>query len=307
MYGDLPISSPSVERDTKFWAIFSKLHTMSSVTFHNISVWLTIYIALFRYILLKCHHPQNSKTNQKGLHKFLLKCCRYRYTMLGIFLIMLFCILFCLPTYLYPTIRESYLNETEATDLEKTKGPLKYYYVDQSDLNIFTNGLIFKLMFYFQAILGKTIPSILLVIINFMLVKSLLNTKSREQHPESESSTYVTIATKPFLNKPKRKDNESLRTTIMLTTVSLCFLIAEFPQSILILLSIIMGNDFYNGVYMPLGDLLDIIVLVNKSIDFVIYCSLSKSFRNTFLNIFGCSKPIKQSTIAKSKNSTTMV
>ena len=230
---------------------------------------------------------------------------------------MLFCVLFCLPTYLYPQTREGYINinETKARDFDKTKGSMKYYYVDQSDLNIRTNGLIFKLMFYLQALLGKIIPSVLLVIINTMLVKSLLGTKSDEQYSSSESSTCFEVDAKPLSNrnkrqtKPKKRENESLRTTIMLTTLSVCFLIAEFPQSILILLSIIMGNDFYYGVYLPLGDVIDIIVLLNKSVDFVIYCTLSKSFRDTFLSIFGQYKQNKKSksTKNKSKNSTTLV
>jgi hypothetical protein len=94
------------------------------------------------------------------------------------------------------------------------------------------------------------------------------------------------------LTNKKKKSNENLRTTVMLILVCILFLLAEFPQSILIFFSIIMDKSFYNDVYMPLGDLLDIIALVNNSINFIIYCAMSKTFRDTFYlllnNVFSC-------------------
>lgn len=38
----------SVKRDTWGWVHFSMLHVMASVTFHSISIWLTVYLACFR-------------------------------------------------------------------------------------------------------------------------------------------------------------------------------------------------------------------------------------------------------------------
>ena len=70
--------------------------------------------------------------------------------------------------------------------------------------------------------------------------------------------------------------------------VCILFMITELPQSIFILLSIIMGNNFYDDAYTPLGDLFDIIALVNNSITFLLYCLMSRIFRNTFWNIFFC-------------------
>jgi len=39
-------------------------------------------------------------------------------------------------------------------------------------------------------------------------------------------------------------------------------------------------------VYMSLGDLLDILVLINNGINFILYCSMSKQFRDTFICVF---------------------
>lgn len=45
---DKPAFEGSVSRDTWAWTHFSMLHVMASVTFHSISIWLTVYLACFR-------------------------------------------------------------------------------------------------------------------------------------------------------------------------------------------------------------------------------------------------------------------
>lgn len=44
-----PHESP--ERDTWAWTHFAMSHVMASVTFHSISIWLTVYLACFRYFI----------------------------------------------------------------------------------------------------------------------------------------------------------------------------------------------------------------------------------------------------------------
>ncbi len=41
---------------------------------------------------------------------------------------------------------------------------------------------------------------------------------------------------------------------------------------------------------MPLGDLLDILVLLNSSINFFLYCCMSSQFRHKFKTVFLCFK-----------------
>ena len=403
IYGEESINSPFPNRDTKFWTFFIKIHTMSSVTFHSISIWLTVYLACFRYIFIKTSTSYQKKTTfEKNNHKSraklkflkLLRC--YNCTITTIVFIFIFCILICLPAYMYATVRENYLIDGSFNQT------LKYYYVDQSDLNIRSNNLIFKLMFYSQAFLGKLIPCIFLVIFTTLLVfslvkinknKRLLNRPSiiafssnrsnslwkrtfsfgrrltlfRKSHSDinqnatialtrydkendeilnldsiepieevhnvndeefqKRRSNSASMTAENFIKNTKngmfnrrftefrpqvkfdlsprkstnnveqifnpikilnnrRSNNENLRTTLMLVFVCALFLLAEFPQCILIFLSIIMSESFYSDVYLPLGDLMDIIALVNNSINFIIYCFMSKSFRDTFFNLF---------------------
>ncbi len=71
----------------------------------------------------------------------------------------------------------------------------------------------------------------------------------------------------------------------MLLTVVFLFLVTEFPQGILNMLSGILPH-FVDEVYGPLGDLMDILALINNGINFILYCTMSKQFRDTFIQVF---------------------
>ena len=79
-----------------------------------------------------------------------------------------------------------------------------------------------------------------------------------------------------------RNEIDNLRATLLLIAVCTLFFIAEFPQAILLFISI-FNQEFYFNVYKPLGDLMDILVLINYSISFLLYCIMSREFRNNFV------------------------
>ena len=428
IHSDTPIHEPSPHRDTKLWTHFAKIHVMASVTFHSLSIWLTVYLAIFRYIYLITASPstfsKTSSTKQRHLttkvinkttkfQRFLTKSSTYTGVIYGILFICLFCIIFCFPAYLYPTVREKahmpiafslnqssennylYSNRNTSSMITSTNSGSNteyVYYVAQSDLDISSNGLIFKIMFYLQAIFGKFLPCLLLVTFSCLLIHSLViinrnnkklaksgtyssstntlnninnkmtdqrtniikpnkctilmrslfkiknseienNKKSIDQAKSSVKNeeqmndlvafdneedeliledsnennnlkngssklkpvtkqtsvnnnlkeakqTPTATATKTKLAK-RNKVKENLRTTLMLIVVCILFLLTEFPQAVLMFFSIVMGNTFYENVYMPLGDFMDIIALINNAINFLLYCIMSRQFRET--------------------------
>ena len=54
-------------------------------------------------------------------------------------------------------------------------------------------------------------------------------------------------------------------------------------------------DHFVNEIYGPLGDLMDILALINNGINFILYCTMSKQFRDTFIEIFCCSYATRNS------------
>ena len=414
IYAGHQLDVPSPERDTYFWTTFAKIHVMASVTFHSISTWLTVYLACFRCIYLSsaqssaCGVQKSSNLNKKSsqrnkclvccsklsyaFQRCMLACRTYTCTLFGIINICLFCILFCFPAYLFPSVREksfnNYNNNT-ISNLTNNNAEIKaleenqvYYIVENSDLDIKTNGLIFKVMFYTQAIFGKFLPCILLTTFSTIIIHSLviinrnkkrLNKKMGRKKSTNASNNQNCLI-KPFrqllahilvlipnkysqtnmkkngvkvdeeisfpLNKKDerrfseiketivdentiKKDalvlnksnltkggvkktktlkrtraSENLRTTLMLTIVCILFLMTELPQSISQFLALFNYERFYSNVYVPLGDLFDIIALINNSINFLLYCSMSRAFRSTLYNLIVescCYKCLKSS------------
>lgn len=135
-------------------------------------------------------------------HRCLLQCRTYNFTLLGILGICIFCILFCVPAYLYPSVYpHTHLSNTNTTRNNTTNfttsenSPVTFYKVDQSEWDKNSNGYIFKLTFYTQAILGKFIPCILLVTFSSLLIHSLvvINRKNKVcvTHQSQKIKNYI--------------------------------------------------------------------------------------------------------------------
>ncbi len=75
------------------------------------------------------------------------------------------------------------------------------------------------------------------------------------------------------------------RTTRMLLAVLFLFLLTEFPQGILALLSGILGDAFFSECYGHLAELMDILALINSAINFILYCLMSRYASFLFLLI----------------------
>ena len=104
-----------------------------------------------------------------------------------------------------------------------------------------------------------------------------LQTETNISNSEIVNKPVITIMTTKH-NENKQKLHQK---TLMLLTVSTLMFIAELPQAILLLISI-FSKFIYSNLYKPLGDFLDVFVLIAYTINFLIYCSMSKLFRDEF-------------------------
>lgn len=83
-------------------------------------------------------------------------------------------------------------------------------------------------------------------------------------------------------SQSQHKQREHNRTTAMLIVVVSTFALTELPQGILVLVCSV-NKWYFDNVYVYLGDLFDIIVLFNSSVNFIMYASMSHRFRETFV------------------------
>lgn len=84
-------------------------------------------------------------------------------------------------------------------------------------------------------------------------------------------------------NQRQLSQNET--TTRLLIAVMIVFLICEFPAGILAALCAILGQEFFDNVYQPVGLLTDLLALINSAVNFILYCFMSTQFRVTFYQV----------------------
>jgi len=133
---------------------------------------------------------------------------------------------------------------------------------------------IHRLNFWIQAILVRLGSCLVLTALSAILVKTMRHADARLMTLEMGSS----------LQRLKRQ-RATNRTTRMLLAVVILFLITEMPQGVVMLLGG-LDRQFTAGIYLNLGDLFDILALVNSGINFVLFCTMSRQFLKTFVDVF---------------------
>ena len=148
----------------------------------------------------------------------------------------------------------------------------------------------FKFNLWLNAIVLKAIPCALLLWFTVALMTKLRTTDEKRNYLYSKS-----------FRKHIKKTTVPDRTTYILSIVLTVFLITELPQGFLALMNGESRNMFGVGLYMfvsgvyttdinrylyrNLGELLDLLSLINCSVDFILYCFMSSRYRQTFSHL----------------------
>ncbi|XP_076461655.1 G-protein coupled receptor dmsr-1-like [Babylonia areolata] len=294
------------------WIIFLLFHASFSIVMHTVAIWLTIALAIFRYIYICMPTKGNIY-------------CSLRRAKITIFVVYALTVVVCVPNY--------FSNRYKVDRLTLAPGPLvPNATTDTSTMDITTiviiaaaannnnnndadswalgtdgNGtgvgeegqgeegegqagtllyghqhwdkseaahITMLLNNWIQAIMIKLVPCIMLTTLTVLLIHAMHKAYRKRMRLKSQGR-----------KAESDKHGEHNRTTGMLLAVVVLFTITELPQGILTLMNIFI-DCFRFVVYDPLGDLLDAMALTNNSVNFVLYCSMSKQFRNTFMEVF---------------------
>ncbi|XP_013416434.1 sex peptide receptor [Lingula anatina] len=245
-------TSPTItpERDSYGWIAFLLFHANFAVTTHTASIFVGVVLAVFRYAYIRA---SSSGYVTFGMEKAFFSVM-FAYALSVVFLI---------PNYL----AQSIVQETDRVT-NKT-----YFRLDGSlSEELFPN--INQINFWIHAIAIKITPCIFMTVFGGLLLHTIRQTTAKGREMQRFGSNRSQAL--------KSRLREHSRTTRMLVVVIILFLFTEFPQGVLALLSGV-HTEYFESVYSPLGDLMDIVALINNSINFILYCSMSKSFRQAFL------------------------
>ena len=277
--------TPSPERNTREWIYFFLVHVNFTVTTHTISIWLGVLLAVFRYSMVRGAASRNSRATSMK---------QAQISILGIWLAAPVTLL---PNYLSlrvisveqpPLSMEAAVLTIDTNTSEfigygtSTRANMTLYYVDNIDTLTEYGHVMTTVNFWIHAVLIKIIPCALMSIFCALLVWTMRasHRKRRQMRAASAAPTNGITA-----KRASTRSRDHSRTTAMLVAVVVLFLVTELPQGVLAMCSGLLPG-FFEAYYMPLGDAMDIVALVNNAINFALYCSMSKQFRQTFLRLF---------------------
>ncbi|XP_062550972.1 G-protein coupled receptor dmsr-1-like [Armigeres subalbatus] len=272
------------ERLTYSWSWYVMFHSIFAQICHTISIWLTVTLAVWRYIAVA--YPQKNRI-----------WCGMTNTLLAITSSYIVCPMVGIPLYLSFSIKphvEQLGSDGNPYKLSTngTARNITLYRTSTSELAENYPTLL-NVNFWIYSVVIKLIPCIALTILSLRLIAALLEAKRRRKQLTGNSKGMKQIVDGRVVDVQQKKSSKNMdkekqtdRTTRMLLAVLLLFLITEFPQGILGLLSALLGKHFFYNCYLKLGDLMDVLALINSAINFILYCSMSRQFRNTFNYLF---------------------
>lgn len=233
---------------------------VTGLYFHSVSIWFAVSCAVFRYIAIR-------------FPLYAQKYCNISRARCAIISIMISVSVSCV---LYATS----LKIAQIPYMDKNKNCTLNWIHFQKDTA--DEIILFKIHLWIQAVFHRILPCFVLSLLSFMLFREMkkaddtrkmmtdCSSQNDHHHPSSHTSQI---------------HSHNRMTTKMLLTVVILFILTEVPHGILLFLSGLEDTFLFN-VYIPLGDLIDIITLLNDGLNFAIYCSMSSKFRKTFRRLF---------------------
>ena len=127
-----------------------------------------------------------------------------------------------------------------------------------------------QLNFVLYGVGGKIVGSALLGLLSLLLILSLRQAQAAAARMRKR-------------HRARRRQ----RISLILALVTLLFALTEAPQGVLLVVSS-FSDEFFSDEYAKLGDLLDLLTLLNSALNFALYVAMSRQFRAAFTELFAC-------------------
>ncbi|PAV83015.1 hypothetical protein WR25_23232 [Diploscapter pachys] len=256
-----------------YWLIFLIGHVTASIALHTGSLYLSVIMAYIRWISLD--RLDAKWMNHTAIRYIFVYTC-------------LFLTLISIPTILVHQIVP--VSEVFGTNDTQYAG-LYTVQLDETDIN---GCKIFRLNLWITGIMFKGLPCGLLLLFTIALIIKLYEVSEKRRLLRGETSISCASANASDRNvligidqQARRKKAISVdKTTSMLIIMLLIFLITELPQGLLAILSAIYPTHVQTFIYVYLGELLDLLSLINCLTSFTLYSLMSSTYRSTALSLF---------------------
>ncbi|VDN00947.1 unnamed protein product [Thelazia callipaeda] len=265
---------------TYFWIVFTYFYAISSVFIHSSSLWLTVNMAVLRYLVLKRSATSTSKLPNVNTFKA---------AFIAVIAAIIISLFGSLPNMLRYQIRDSgYLDVP--TYCTTNHSAYAHYYADNPKVHAYNIARPSwwscrweRFNFWAAGLVLKLIPCVMLTVFMTLLVRMLIEARERRTR---------------LCRGQTGGKSQAERTTTMLTAIVAVFLVTELPQGILVFAIGLKPGVRYAMQY--LGDFIDVLSLINSSFNFILCALMSHVFRREFLLTFGFCCPKSSENISGS-------
>ncbi|NPA72554.1 MAG: G-protein coupled receptor [Gammaproteobacteria bacterium] len=245
------------------WYNYYKYHFGIPVTntCSNTAVWLTLTFTIERYIGV-CH-PMKGKalcTPQRAKYIILVVC-----TAAAVL-----------------TVPDFFAKRVETVVVVSPSGENVTTYVGRatelSKMASFSVGYSYMIQ-----VLFTFMPLILLLAFNSLLIRAVMQA-NRQRHAMANMNVVRS-------ERQERHSRDQHRITVMLITVVIVFLLCQSPQAIQ---NILLSYYSHKGLITPVkirlftitANVFNLFVIINASVNFILYSAFSTKFRRTFSRLF---------------------
>eukprot|EP00090_Calanus_glacialis_P019990 TRINITY_DN30708_c0_g1_i4.p1 TRINITY_DN30708_c0_g1~~TRINITY_DN30708_c0_g1_i4.p1 ORF type:complete len:460 (-),score=70.44 TRINITY_DN30708_c0_g1_i4:402-1781(-) len=279
--------------DAEWSTVSCFLYDLLSVTvpqiFHTASNWLTLALAVQRYIYV-CHAAVAKQW------------CTLARSRMFVFVVLGFAVTYMMPRVFdrtYDVIHEaspssSFVSEREICLVHFSSWAFKI-------VNIY-----FISFWWFRVVFVQIFPCISLVILNILLFSAMRRAEQRRRRLTinktnnnfkkggSRPTRSNTIARRMSIfgfskESRDRRQRDANNTTMMLIVVIAVFLAVELPLSCITALHTISSSVVEFLDYRLVGNIIlfiNVIICLSYPLNFAIYCGMSRQFRTTFRSLF---------------------
>ncbi|KAF7264598.1 hypothetical protein GWI33_022970, partial [Rhynchophorus ferrugineus] len=247
-----------------YGAVYTLFHTHYALILHTVSICLTLTLAVWRYLAIGF------------IEKNHILCSHHRCT-LAIIISFILPLFLCMPQYPALTIKSTVVEEQNVN--------YTLYHVQLSDL-VEKHKTLLKVNFWLFGIFLKVLPCLILMVISIWLIRTLFKAKKGRQVLKSQDNNFLITPSREQNKNSTKYERRADRTTKMLVVILILFLVTELPQGLFALGIGLTGKDLFLTCYQSYGEIMDILALLNGSINFLLYCCMNRMFRITFGQLF---------------------